>query len=246
MQALCGLPAAFAFRFLAAFCFAVFALPPRRPRVRAAAEALPGGLPTGFFFGLPGGLPTGFFRGLPGLRFTIPLTHPFSSLAESANRSDSSGGYIMRGRKPKSKVLRELSGNAGHRSHNDREPEPPPMPGDEVPPLLMDNPIAIAEWVRLVPMLRRVRQITEADRSALIALCLEWNRYLTVEASAPRNQALQACIKLWAEIGLTPSSRARVRTNETAAPGGDSFSEFDEDPPKATPQVPVPPSDKTH
>ena len=33
---------------------------------------------------------------------------------------------------------------------------------------------------------------------------------------------------MWAELGLTPSSRSRVQVSETVPPGGDAFSKFDE------------------
>lgn len=80
-------------------------------------------------------------------------------------------------------------------------------------------------------MLRVARQVTEADRTALVALCLEWSRYLDaiarVKASgmvvqapsgypmqnpylAIATKALAGCQKLWPELGLTPSSRSRV------------------------------------
>jgi P27 family predicted phage terminase small subunit len=104
---------------------------------------------------------------------------------------------------------------------------------------------AIAEWRRLAPMLRRARQITEADRASLLALCIEWARYLEARDLAhPRiiaapsgyampnpwlaiqHKALSACLKLWPELGLTPSSRTRVQT-DGPGPEGDAFSEFD-------------------
>jgi P27 family predicted phage terminase small subunit len=95
-------------------------------------------------------------------------------------------------------------------------------------------------------MLRKCRQVTEADRAALIACCVEWAHYqkaithrLPEIIKAPSgyampnpwiaigNRALAALVKLWAELGLTPSSRSRV-TAEGPGPGGDAFSEFDE------------------
>jgi P27 family predicted phage terminase small subunit len=86
--------------------------------------------------------------------------------------------------------------------------------------------------------------VTEADRSALVALCLEWGRYLeatirsgglvvTTRKGQPMispwyrvaTRALAACLKLWPELGLTPSSRSRVTA--APAPGADPFAEFD-------------------
>jgi P27 family predicted phage terminase small subunit len=141
----------------------------------------------------------------------------------------------MRGRKPKPTAQRRLEGNPGKRRLNEDEPKPP-APSEEFdvpPPELAEHAIAAAEWSRLAPMLRAVRVITEADRSALLALCLEWGRYIDATAQTKRSgmviqtksgypitnpylaiavRALAGCQKLWTELGLTPSSRARVHT----------------------------------
>lgn len=167
----------------------------------------------------------------------------------------------MRGRRPKPTAQRELEGNAGKRPLNVDEPTPPPLQlepeptsdGEKPPAELGTDETAIAEWQRLAPMLRRCRQITEADRAALIALCLEWARYLYATGQVKQlglvvrspsgypmtnpylsiaTKALAGCNKLWPELGLTPSSRSRVK----AAPGAetDAFSEFDQPPATAT------------
>jgi hypothetical protein len=133
----------------------------------------------------------------------------------------------LRGQKPHPTSLRRLHGNPGKRAYNRLEPEPPLMAPGGTPEELAGNVVAIREWERLAPMLRAVRQITEADRSGLIALCLEWSAYL--EGGTLRS--FTCCLKLWQEFGLTPSSRTRVQRAETPAPGGDTFSEFDQDPP---------------
>jgi len=131
---------------------------------------------------------------------------------------------------------------------NGDEPQPAPV-GDtfDTPPAELDDlPVAQAEWRRLAPMLRACRQITEADRAALLALCIEWDRYLEARPNAyPRvltartgyqmpnpwltiqTKALAACVKLWAELGLTPSSRSRVKT-DTSGTATDPFAEFDQ------------------
>jgi P27 family predicted phage terminase small subunit len=158
----------------------------------------------------------------------------------------------MRGRKPIPSERRKLEGYASH-SHkrNDREPEPPLEVVTELPPSELEgHTIAQAEWMRVVPMLRKCRQVTDADRTALIALCLEWQRYLDATAEVKKrgmvvkapsgypitnpfmsiaSRALAACSKLWPELGLTPSSRSRVVT-QGPGPGGDAFSEFDSPP----------------
>jgi len=163
----------------------------------------------------------------------------------------------MRGRKPKPTAVKELEGNPGGRALNEAEPQPPAFDSQAVPPELEDSPAATAEWRRLAPMLQQCRQITEADRAALIALCLEWARYLKATKEVARlgmvikapsgypmpnpylsiaTKALSGCNRLWPELGLTPSSRSRVKT-EGPGPGGDAFNEFDSPPPM---QVPAP------
>jgi P27 family predicted phage terminase small subunit len=160
----------------------------------------------------------------------------------------------MRGPKPRPTAAKLLDGNPGKRPINLEEPHPPEVSDafDEPPIEIAEDPlqpgalaVARAEWRRLAPMLRRCRQVTEADRTALLALCVEWDRYLEARAKAfPRvvktqsgyfmpnpwlaiqTKALSLCLKLWPELGLTPSSRTRV-TTEGPGPGGDAFSEFD-------------------
>ena len=163
---------------------------------------------------------------------------------------------MRRGPKPKTTAQRRLEGNPGKRALNDREPTPPPLDDDPEfdtpPPELAEDAQARAEWTRLAPMLRRCKQITLADRAALIALCVEWSRYLTATAEAKRlglivkapsgypitnpwlpiaNKALAQCARLWPELGLTPSSRSRVKAEGTGpGPEGDGFTEFDTPP----------------
>lgn len=154
-----------------------------------------------------------------------------------------------RGTKPKPTARRLLEGNASHRPLNVNEPKPPAPTADfDTPPHeLADHPGAMGEWGRLAPMLRQAGQVTLADRASLIALCLEWERYLTATAEVQKRglvvttktgypmtnpflvvatQALRACNRLWPELGLTPSSRSRLTTTPLT-PGDDPFSEFD-------------------
>lgn len=163
----------------------------------------------------------------------------------------------MRGRKPTPTAAKRLTGNRGKRPIPENEPQPPPLDAardvdaaadeEPTPPELGDDAVAAAEWKRLAPMLRKIRQVTEADRGALLALCLEWSRYLFATAKikelglvvrapsgypmqnpylAIATRALSGCNKLWPELGLTPSSRSRVRT-DPPPPDDDKFAEFD-------------------
>lgn len=151
----------------------------------------------------------------------------------------------MRGRKPKPTHQKVLEGNPGKRALNRHEPPLPAETFDRLPVELANDVGAADEWRRLAPILQQRRAITVADRAALIAVCLEWSRYLTATAKASplvvltksgypmpnpylgvASRALAACARLWPELGLTPSSRSRVRID---APPGDEFAEFDDD-----------------
>jgi hypothetical protein len=83
----------------------------------------------------------------------------------------------MRGRKPTPTDLKVLRGNPGHRPLNPDEPALPPVNADtfDSPPIeLAGDAAASGEWSRLAPMLRTARQVTEAERGSLIALCQQW------------------------------------------------------------------------
>lgn len=162
----------------------------------------------------------------------------------------------MRGRKPIPTWRHTLEGNPGKRKRNTQEPQPPPLAEDDTPPPeLSVDPRAMAEWNRLLPMLRQGRQVTDADRAALLALCLEWSRYLTAIAKiastslivmTPKGYPMQNpylpvatkafsnCAKLWPELGLTPSSRSRVKSPQT---DDDPFAEFDRPLPVMLPKM---------
>jgi len=156
----------------------------------------------------------------------------------------------MRGPSPKPTARRRLEGNPGKRKYNPAEPEPPvPVVAFDEPPLeLADHKVGAEEWRRLAPILRKARQITDADRAALLALCVEWERYLEATARVRRSgmvvkapsgypmtnpflsiarAALIACGRLWGELGLTPASRTRVQTAEPPGGADDPFTEFD-------------------
>jgi P27 family predicted phage terminase small subunit len=160
----------------------------------------------------------------------------------------------MRGRKPKPTETRRLEGNAGHRPLNLHEPKFDHLDEsfDTPPAELADFKTAQAEWRRLAPLLRKARQVTPADRGALLALCIEYGRYLDAMARVASGgmvarspsgypmlnpylsiatKALLACNKLWPELGLTPSSRSRVTTSSGAGGADDPFAEFDAPPP---------------
>lgn len=151
----------------------------------------------------------------------------------------------MRGRKPIPTVMKVLRGNQGKRPLPANEPKMPPAVATAPPVELQDDPVALKEWQRVEPMLRKSKTITQADRGALVALCQQWSRYLEANGKiasagmvvkapsgypmpnpylAIANKALGNCVKLWAELGLTPSSRSRV----TATAGDQPHASLDE------------------
>ena len=151
---------------------------------------------------------------------------------------------MTRGRRPKPTRLKEVTGNPGKRALNHDEPElPEPRVEFDEPPLELEgDKVAAAEWRRLAPMLRKARVVTEGDRASLIAACTEWSRYLTANEGAKKagpvvatpagypmqnphiaiaGKALAMCVKLWGELGLTPSSRSRVKVGAGDGSSGD-------------------------
>jgi P27 family predicted phage terminase small subunit len=143
------------------------------------------------------------------------------------------------GRRPQPTRLKVLRGNPGRRRLNRHEPQPPAVDDtfDTPPDVLHDDPVAAVEWARLAPLLRGMGVVTEADRSALLALCIEWARYCEAHAfvqahgvvvlvdnhivlnpcSRVAHRALSACRTLWGEFGLTPGSRSRLTVIPEAA-----------------------------
>jgi len=164
---------------------------------------------------------------------------------------------MKRGRRPNPSAQRRLEGNPGRRKFNPHEPVLPTA--DDAPPIELDD-VATAEWRRLLPLLKAAHVVTEGDRGSLLALCQMWSRYLEafekVKTSGMvlrspsgypmpnpyigiANKALGNCIKLWVELGLTPSARSRVTTSPgsgaTFPDASDPFAEFDA-PPTTRPQ----------
>ena len=145
------------------------------------------------------------------------------------------GGNANSGRRPQPTALRMLRGNPGKRKPKADEPQPPRADPsfDAPPPELTDQVDALAEWSRVVPLLRVCGVISNAERSILIALCLEWAKYLRAgrdvaaggmvvargstgvqvnPALRIADHALVHCRAIWIELGLTPAGRAKLST----------------------------------
>jgi P27 family predicted phage terminase small subunit len=135
----------------------------------------------------------------------------------------------MRGRRPKPTALKILENNRGRRPLNDREPHHASIaPG--LPSALKGHAGAAAEWRRIIGTLGR-GHVTDVDRAILIAYCLKYEEWQTLERQAASakavivarsgypmpnplramaNKALTLMLKAAVELGITPSARARI------------------------------------
>jgi P27 family predicted phage terminase small subunit len=143
---------------------------------------------------------------------------------------------------PKPTAIRKIEGNLGRRPFNMLEPHP-----DQVEPDLPSylNTAAKREWRKLVPILQRMRVLTEADGGMLANICLSVARLRQIRAAIDvlekdgrsallmenkrsgmvvvsplirqEHREVELLMKLSREFGLSPSSRARVEIEGTVA-----------------------------
>lgn len=137
-------------------------------------------------------------------------------------------GY--RGPAPKPTAIRMLEGNRSRRPLNDSEPRPD-VRAPRCPKHLDAD--AKREWKRLVPILVRMKVLTEADSHCLANLCQaastlaraqtklnETGLLLKTPSGYVQQNPLIGIInsnvdiinKLSRELGLTPASRSRLQT----------------------------------
>jgi P27 family predicted phage terminase small subunit len=149
----------------------------------------------------------------------------------------------MRGRKPKPTHLKLITGNAGRRPLNDREPTV--KAGITTPPREL-NEFARREWRRVSRRLREAGLLTPIDRAALIAYCQSYGLWMQAEKALAEmaakdsvtngllirtsngnaiqnplvgiaNKARSDAVRYAAEFGMTPSARSRVHANPVEA-----------------------------
>jgi P27 family predicted phage terminase small subunit len=137
----------------------------------------------------------------------------------------------VRGRKTKPTAVKELEGNPGKRALNHKEPKPEnaiPV----CPPHIKG--VARTEWNRITVELHALKIISRIDRAALVAYCQAWADYvkacgkITKEGEvivsdkgglyqnpwvSIKNSSLDRMVRISAEFGMTPSSRARVKVD---------------------------------
>lgn len=149
----------------------------------------------------------------------------------------------MAGRRPKPNQIKILEGNPGKRALPDL---PNILPGEpEAPESVLGDPVAHAEWRRIVPELMRANLLSLCDAAALASYCSAFSLYQAAAESVAKdgitvaspmgvrkNPAVGIMLDAWkgvrgfcAEFGLTPSSRSKVtRADSNADP--DAFEQF--------------------
>ncbi len=144
----------------------------------------------------------------------------------------------LRGPIPKPTALKILEGNPGKRPLNRHEPNPGGVP--QCPKHL--DAQARREWRRLLPILLKMRVLTEADYIALANLCQTYSTMVKAQEQLQKagllyksqsgyiqqspllsivNSCVETITKLCREFGLTPSSRSRLTMNEIDGNKGD-------------------------
>lgn len=137
---------------------------------------------------------------------------------------------MTRGRKPKPAALLRLAGNRRARAHKNQARLK--KPADVPPPPDFLGTIAVEKWKELAPRLLRVNTLTEGDRDQLAAYCQAYGFW--VEASQHLEEedlvithhngvkglnhwvrvaqlAMDRMDRCGAELGLSPTSRARLK-----------------------------------
>lgn len=142
---------------------------------------------------------------------------------------------MKRGPRPKPTALKELAGNPGHRPLNDAEPVAPP----EMPdcPAQLDD-LAKDLWKQLAPTLHRMMVLKQIDGGILAAYCQAYSTWLQATDKVKEDGILvkingqpqpngylgimhkqsEHMRKLGAELGLSPSSRTRLRVDPADKP----------------------------
>lgn len=118
---------------------------------------------------------------------------------------------MINAKKPTPVQLKILAGNPGKRPLNTDVPQPTPGIGacpDWFPAEAME------EWQRVVPELAALGVLTRVDRAVLEAHCLAYaEMIITAKTGGMIKASLLGQLRiLAAELGLTPSARARMTT----------------------------------
>ena len=138
----------------------------------------------------------------------------------------------MKGAKPKATVLKLVTGNPGRRPLNAHEAKPKAVVPD--PPPMLDED-AMAEWRRVTPLLAEVGLISRLDRAVVAGYCMAFSRWMECERMlkttglivkspngypmyspylAASNKALDQVRQMSEQIGLSGSSRSRIKVGD--------------------------------
>jgi P27 family predicted phage terminase small subunit len=161
-------------------------------------------------------------------------------------------GY--RGPIPKPTALEIAEGRPGHRAINRNEPKARNV-APRCPDHLDDR--AKREWRRMVPILQRMKVLTEADGYALANLCQTYSTLIMAQEKLNEkgilykspsghimqsplfsmvNQCVETITKLSREFGLTPAARSRI-----IAPADDGIDHIARAMTRGRPPGPLPP-----
>jgi phage terminase small subunit len=145
----------------------------------------------------------------------------------SARRATMS--LMARPRKPPGLRLLESSGD-GKDKRGERVPTVANLPrvAPDPPPQVKENPLAMAERERVLPILTRARLLHEGSQSALAAYCLasaeamEAHRRYALGEISYRELGIDRAHRAWAgQMGLTPSSEDVLTKAAAAVPEED-------------------------
>lgn len=114
--------------------------------------------------------------------------------------------------------LKAISGSAEPPS-----PEPvvlPVPPSVPAPPAWLKNEHAVAEWLRLAPMLHRTGLLTDGGVNAFAVLCAVHGTIVDTysKGGAPTGHTIAQYRALVNDFGLTPGAQGRVKAGAPDAP----------------------------
>lgn len=117
---------------------------------------------------------------------------------------------------PKPTSLKIVQGTARQHPERINRSEPVPTGIAIAPPWLARRGSARAAWNRLLPILERMRVVTEADAEALALGCEALAEYLSARRDEAAWRKADAAWKRYASMlgwfGLNPSARTKVQT----------------------------------
>jgi P27 family predicted phage terminase small subunit len=136
----------------------------------------------------------------------------------------------MAGRRPKPTALKLVAGNPGKRAINKNEPKPK-SDAPECPPQL--NEVEREAWVYLVSELGAMGILASSDRAEMSSYCCAWSQWVEAQHELTRagkvllvrkkpqrnpwlgirNEAQRDLCRYGGNLGLNPSQRSRIKTN---------------------------------